>query len=312
MKAVVFLEFGAPEVLQVANLPDPVPGPDDVVIRVAAATVNPTDLLMRSGAQADRMRDLVPPHICGQEFSGHVHALGGSSPRLTPGLRVMGIVHPRRPLGGAYAELVCVPQASVVHVPDSVDLVDAATIPMNGMTARVALEAVGLKRGQTLLVTGGAGALGGYVVQLANAAGITVVADAKDADRDLLRRLGAYHVVSRGPQMAGAVRALYPDGVDALVDGALLGDEAACLVRTGGAIASVRNAQAFATPGRIVRHVGAMEQIKNTAGLADLAEQARQGVITPRVARRLPMAEAAEAHRIVDQGGLRGRVVLTF
>ena len=101
MQAVVFREFGGPEVLQVAQLPDPVPGPHEVVVKVAAATVNPSDLMMRSGQQADRMADLKPPYICGQEFSGHVHALGSPSTRLTVGLRVMGIVHPRRPRGGA-------------------------------------------------------------------------------------------------------------------------------------------------------------------------------------------------------------------
>ena len=312
MKAVIFREFGGPEVLHVAELPDPVPGPEDVVVRVTAATVNPTDLMMRSGVQADRMRDLVPPYICGQEFSGHVHAVGSPSTRLSPGLRVMGIVHPRRPQGGAYAELVCVPQASVVQVPDSLDLVDAATIPMNGMTARVALETLALRPGQALLVTGGAGSLGGYVIQIASNAGIVVVADAKDEDRDLLHRLGTRHVVARGPQMAAAVRALYPDGVDALVDCALLGDEAAPLVRASGGIASVRTAQKFATPGRTVSHVGVMEQIRNTDWLTALAAQARRNVITPRVARRLPMTQAAEAHRIVERGGLRGRMVLTF
>lgn len=312
MKAVVFREFGGPEVLQVAELPDPMPGPDEVVVRVAAATVNPTDLMMRSGVQADRMRDLAPPYICGQEFGGRVHAVGATSDRLAPGLRVMGIVHPRRPKGGAYAEMVCVPQASVVQVADSIDLADAATIPMNGMTARVALKSLALRPTQTLLVTGGAGALGGYVIQLASAAGITVVADAKDEDRDLLRRLGARHVVPRGAQMASAVRALHPAGVDALVDCALLGDEAATLVREGGGIASVRSAQQFSTPGRTVSHVGVMEQIRNTDWLAALADEARRGVITPRVAHRLPMTQAAAAHRIVERGGLRGRVVLTF
>ena len=112
--------------------------------------------------------------------------------------------------------------------------------------------------------------------------------------------------------MAAVVRGLYPDGVDALVDCALLGDEAAPLVREGGAIASVRNAQKFATSGRTISHVGVMEQIGNTGWLAGLAEQARRNVITPRVARRLPMTQAAEAHRMVERGGLRGRVVLTF
>jgi NADPH:quinone reductase-like Zn-dependent oxidoreductase len=112
--------------------------------------------------------------------------------------------------------------------------------------------------------------------------------------------------------MAAAVRALFPAGVDALVEAGLLGDDAAVLVRDGGAIASVRNAQQFATPGRRISHVGVMEQIRNTAWLARLADQAGRGVLTPRVARTLPMTQAADAHRIVERGGLRGRAVLTF
>ena len=119
----------------------------------------------------------------------------------------MGIVNPRRPGGGALAEYVCVPSASVAVLPKTVDLVEAATIPMNGLTAKMTLEALDLPPGAVLLVTGAAGAVGGYLIQLAKHAGLRVVADARDPDRELLLRLGVGEVVPRGKGMFPAVRA---------------------------------------------------------------------------------------------------------
>ncbi|HXX85387.1 MAG TPA: NADP-dependent oxidoreductase [Casimicrobiaceae bacterium] len=310
MRAIVFKQFGAPEVLQMAELPEPVPAPGEALVRVAAAGVNPTDVLMRSGQQAKLMTDLKPPYICGQEFSGHVHALGGASTRLKQGQAVMGIVNPRRPQGGAYAEYVCVPERSLVAAPENIDLVDAATIPMNGLTARVALQALALPPGATLLVTGGAGALGGYVIQLANDAGIAVIADAKEQDRALLIRLGAREVVPRGEGMTAAVRDKHPAGVDGLVDAALIGDAVAALVRDGGGVVGVRAAQPYDTQRLKVTWVSVLNQITNTESLEWLAERVRRKVLTPRISHRIHLADAKEAHRLVDQGGLRGRVVL--
>jgi len=162
MLASAFGEFGAPEVLQVMTRPMPAAGPGEVVVRVRAATVNPTDILMRSGRQAALMRDLPPPWVAGMEFAGHVHAVGsGDVAGLEPGQAVMGLVNPRRPAGGAHAQYVVVPAASVVPLAAAADLVGAATVPMNGLTAWMALQALALPAGATLLVTGAAGAVGG-------------------------------------------------------------------------------------------------------------------------------------------------------
>jgi len=310
MRTVVFQAFGGPELLRVIERDIPVAGPGEVVVRVAAATVNPTDLLMRSGKQAALMTGLVPPYIAGMEFAGQVHQIGPGDSRLQPGQPVMGIVNPRRLEGGAHAEFVCVPTASVAPLPEGTDLVAAATVPMNGLTAKMALEALALPPGASLLVTGGAGAVGGYVIQLAKAAGLRIVTDAKDAAQELVRELGADEVVPRGKAMAAAVRSLYPAGVDGLVDTALLGAEASALVRDGGAVAWVRRANA-GTDARLRHHVvGVLDQAANTAALDWLAERLRAGALKPRVAVRLPFERADEAHRLVEQGGLRGRVVL--
>lgn len=312
MRAVTFHRFGPPDVLQIEDRPMPVPGPEEVVVKVAAATVNPTDTFMRSGEQAKMMAELQPPYTCGQEFSGRVEALGGPSTRLSHGQAVMGIVNPRRPQGGAYAEYVCVPQRSVVAAPENIDLVEAATIPMNGLTARLALEALALPRGSTLLVTGGAGALGGYVVQLARDAGLRVIADAKDEDKPLLAQLGANDIVPRGEGMAAAVRTLCPGGVDGLVDAARLGEGAAALVRDGGGVVAVHRAQTFDTQRLKVTWASVTSQVTNTEGLEWLAERVRRQALTPRVSHRLALADASQAHRLMERGGLRGRVVLVL
>lgn len=310
MRASAFFEFGPPVVLQTINLAAPVPGPGDVLVRVAASTVNPTDVMMRAGVQVAMMRALAPPFVCGNEFAGHVEAVGAGVERLRPGEAVMGVVNPRRPLRGSHAELVCVPAASLTRVRSDADLRRAATIPMNGLTAIMALDALALPIGASLLVTGGAGALGGYVVQLAHEAGLRVIADALDTDVDLLSLLGAAAVVPRGPEMVAAVRSLSPGGVDGLVDCALLGDTAASLVRNDGAAVSVRSAYPIRDPRLRARNITVGDRLADTAALERLARAWEAGVLTPRVSRILPLEAAAEAHRLVEAGGLRGRVVL--
>jgi len=164
MKAVTFSQLGGPEVLQVSALPAPQPGPGEVRIRVAAATVNPTDISFRSGRQFSVAQlaemGVRPPFIPGMELAGTVDAVGeGTSWHV--GDRVMAIVNPRRPGGGAQAELVVVPATSVARAPAKVTMEQAATLPMNGLTVRLALDRLALKPGQTLGVTGAAGAVGG-------------------------------------------------------------------------------------------------------------------------------------------------------
>lgn len=312
MRAIAFHQFGGPELLTVLELPVPTPNAGEVVVKVAASTVNPTDLMMRSGQQAGMMAEFKPPYIAGMEFSGHVHALGDAVAGLSLGQAVMGIVNPRRPAGGAHAEYICVPAASLVPVPEGIDLVEAATVPMNGMTAKMVLESLALPPGSTVLITGSAGAVGGYVIALAKRGGLRVVADAKDEDRALILKLGADEVVPRGDAMVAAVRAGYPGGVDGLVDGALLGNPAAALVRDGGTAVALRKTNVTTDPRLRNAHVGVLNEATNTAGLHWVAKQLSQGVLTPRIAIRLPFTEAVKAHSMLERGGLRGRVVLIF
>jgi NADPH:quinone reductase-like Zn-dependent oxidoreductase len=163
-----------------------------------------------------------------------------------------------------------------------------------------------------VLITGGAGAMGGDSIQIAKYFGLKVIADGKDSDVDLLRKLGADNVVPRGDALVASVKQLYPQGVDGLIDAALLRDSVVPLVRDGGAGVSVRMTHLINDPRLRSANVMVGGQMTNTPALVWLAEMLAKGVITARVAKTFPAAQAAEAHKVVEAGGLRGRVVLTF
>lgn len=312
MRAIGFTEFGGPDVLREIELPMPRPQRGEVVVAVAAATVNPTDLMMRAGRQASLMTGLQPPYIAGMEFAGRITAVGAEVPPARVGQPVMGIVNPRRPAGGAYAQYVAVPAASVCAIEPGTDPAAAATIPMNGLTALMVMEALDLPRGATVLVTGGAGAVAGYVIALARHAGLVPIADGHAADRKLIASFGAAEIVPRGPDLVAAVRRLRPQGVDGLVDTALIGREVAGVVRDGGVTVALRRGHVLDDPRLRNFGVSVTERDQDTAGLERLGALLRDGVLVPRIAHRLPFREAAHAHRLVERGGQRGRVVLLF
>jgi NADPH:quinone reductase len=189
---------------------------------------------------------------------------------------------------------------------------EAATLPMNGLTVRQALDLLGLEPGQILAVTGAAGAVGGYAVQLAKAEGLRVIADASPADESLVMELGADIVVPRGPEFARAVRQALPDGADGLIDGALLGQSAADAVRDGGRIATLRGFVGEEVRGITFHPVWVRNYAREQAKLDGLRRQAEDGHITLRVARTFPAERATEAHDLLQAGGTRGRLVLEF
>jgi NADPH:quinone reductase-like Zn-dependent oxidoreductase len=310
--AVGFTRFGGPEVLTVVARPMPTAGPGEVVVRVAAATVNPTDTLLRAGRLAAGMKGTPPPYTPGMEFAGHVHEVGHSVEELAVGQPVMGVTDPSGPTGGAQATYVRVPAASLAAVPEGTELSEAATIPMNGLTALMVVEELAAAGGGTVLVTGGPGAVGGYTIPLAKRAGLTVFTDGRPEDQAFLRDLGADEIVPRGEQLTPAVRALRPHGVDALVDTAQVGDAARALVRDGGTVVGLRSSGAAPEARLRYRLVMVGTRLTDAQSLVSLAAYVREGVLHPRVALRLPMSQAAEAHRLVEKGGMRGRVVLTF
>jgi NADPH:quinone reductase-like Zn-dependent oxidoreductase len=278
---------------------------------VAAATVNPTDIGLRDGQRAAALKDLPPPWVPGMELAGEIDAVGPGS-EWSPGQRVIAIVLPFRPLGGAQAELVVVPGESVAEVPDGASIEQAATLPMNGLTVRRALDLLALEAGQTLAVTGSAGAVGGYAIELAKLEGLRVVADAAPADEALVRGFGADLVVPRGAVCAQAIRAAIPDGVDAVLDAALLGPAILAAVRDGGQLAAVRPFQGESERGIEIRAVAVSDYATNQEALRALVRRAADGQLTLRVAETFAPERAGDAHRRLEAGGVRGRLLITF
>ncbi len=317
MRAVGVTEFGGPEALHVVEMPEPHPGPGEVRIRVRAATVNPTDTAHRAGWYAQRLTGQEPPYVPGMDAAGVIDEVGDGATSLdgTPwmtGDEVMAIVLPTEPRKGAYAEQIVVPAASVARMPKGTDFVAASGLPMNGLTARASLDELGLQPGQTLAVTGAAGAYGGYVIQLAKADGLRVVADASEADEPLIRALGADDIVRRGDDVADNIRALVPDGVDGLADGAVQSELVTAAIADGGGMAVVRGWNGDPGRGITVHRTLVARHATDAAALDRLRQQVEDGTITLRVARTFPAEQAADAHRALEAGGVRGRLVLTF
>lgn len=311
MRAVGFTEFGDPSVLGVVTVPRPSPGPGQVLVRVAAATVNPTDLGFRQGGRP-LPPGVEPPYIPGMDLAGVVEAAGPDVTAWQAGDRVMAVVSPSEPGGGAQAEYRVVAQDQLAKVPDGWPLTEAATLPMNGMTVRAALDLLALPAGSTLAVTGSAGIVGQYAIQLGTHLGLEVTGDAKPEDVPLVESFGARHVVPRGEAMAAAVRALYPSGVDAVIDAALLGPSVLPAVRDGGQLLAVRPFQGETERGITIHLVLVGRHLHEGHRIAELADLVSRGVLTLRLAEVLPASAAAEAHRRLGAGGVRGRIVLTF
>ncbi|MFD6274375.1 NADP-dependent oxidoreductase [Streptomyces sp. NPDC060209] len=295
MRAVVVKAFGGPETVEIVETAVPEPGPGQVRIKVAASAVNPVDAAYRAGV-------LVPlPEGgllgLGWDVAGTVDAAGEGTP-FTTGAEVIALAYGPAPLK-AQAEYVVVDASAVAPAPASVDAVHAATVPLNTLTAAQALDLPGLAPGSTLLVTGAAGAVGGYAVQLAHRDGITVVALAGADDEELVRSFGADRFVERG-----AVTGPF----DAVLDAAVIGADALAYVKDGGDYVGVIP-QAGPPSVRGIR-VQVVEVAADGARLAELVKLVDQGALTPRVARTYPLEQAADAHTRLAEGGVRGRLVL--
>lgn len=312
MRGVGVIEYGGPEVFQVVDLPEVHAGPGEVRIRVHAATVNPTDTAIRDGSRAAALKDVPPPHIPGMDIAGVIDEIGPDTQTdLAIGDAVMGMVLPRGS-HGAYRESIVLAQDSVVRAPAVASHVEAATLPMNGLTARQSLDQLALRPGQTIAVTGAAGCYGGYVVQLAKLAGLRVIADASPVDTDLVRSLGADIVVPRGDDIAAQIRKVAPEGVDALADGAVQMALAVGAVRDGGGFASVRGWGGNGERGITFHRTSVRDYDHRPELLTALREGVESGAITLRVAATYKPEQAAEAHARLEAGGTRGRCVIVF
>ncbi|MDH2430704.1 NADP-dependent oxidoreductase [Sphaerisporangium sp. TRM90804] len=302
MRAAAFATYGGPEVLRVMELDTPQAGPGEVRVRVRAAGVQPYDLAVRAGwIPSGASGEL--PGIPGNEFAGVVDQVGAGVSGVTVGAEVLGFGRTQ-----AYAEYVVVAADQVAAKPAGVPWEVAGALTAAVQTAELAVDTIGLGRGDTLLVHAAAGAVGGAAVQIARMRGAEVVGTARPENHDYLRDLGAVPV-EYGDGLVERVRAAAPRGVDAALDGA------------GGAaldasLELVKDRDRIVT---LVEHTRASEvgvrTVQGERSAERLARYARlysQGDLKFLIRRAYPLAQAADAHRDVETGHGRGKVVITI
>ena len=308
-KAVAYSDEGGYEVISVIEREMRAPREGEVRIKVAGAAVNPTDVGLRDPGGWTNLRPMVP----GMDAAGTIDAVGPGVTRLSVGDEVMAAVLPVREEGGAQAAYVVVPAAAVVRKPDTVSLIEAATLPMNGLTALYSLDLAALEPGQVLAVSGGAGYMAGLAIAFARQRGLQVIADAKLEEMDTVRDRGAQVVIPRSSNFAEAVLAAFPEGVDALLDTALLGEASFAAIKDGGVYIPVRGWPDPAAETRIrIKPVMVPEVFERTEWLEALRAAVDKGIVAPRVYAECAPEEVADAQRTMNAGGMRGRPVVVF
>jgi NADPH:quinone reductase-like Zn-dependent oxidoreductase len=304
-----FHEYGDPEVLRLEDVDVPTPGAGQVRVRVAATSFNGVDANIRAG----RMQGPMPldlPHIPGLDVAGTVDALGDEVDGLQVGDSVIGFL----PFGddGATAEYVLAAAGSLSPAPTNIPLADAAALPLVGLTAWQALfEHANLQTGQRILVNGADGAVGGYAVQLAKAAGAHVIATASARTRAQVEAQGADEVVDH---TAGEVSAAIREPIDVLLNLAPISpvqfSALAARVSDGGVI--VNTTVWMPAPSDEARGVRGIDLFvrSDSAELAELSARVDRGELTVDIAERIPMAELASLHTRAGDGSLAGKVIV--
>ncbi len=300
MKASVMHEYGGPEVMRYEDFPDPIAGDGEVLIRVAAASVNPVDLMQRSGATAAYM-PVQFPGVIGWDVSGTVEALGPGATQFEVGDRVMAWAF------HTFAELVTVKAELLARVPEGVDLVDAAALPLVATTGSQLISiASGIEPGQTVLVSGANGGVGRSAVFTALDRGARVIAGVTKKQAAEAQSLRAKEIVALDD--AAAFAAL---GEVDIVANCVRGETAEKLmgkVKSGGTFASVTGRPANATEFPSVRVVEFVSK-QSPQVMAYMAEAVRAGKVAIAIDRRIPLSEASAGMEAVARGGI-GKVLL--
>ncbi|MEU9122237.1 NADP-dependent oxidoreductase [Streptomyces sp. NPDC048506] len=304
MKAISAKSYGGPEVLEYTDLPDPKVSPDAVLIRVKAAGVNPVDWKVLAG-YLDPMMDVHFPLIPGWDVAGVVEAVGADATEFGVGDHVMGYVRKDAVQHGTYAELVAAPVRTLAHKPAALDWLQAAGLPLAGLTAYQSIERVGTRSGETTLVHAAAGGVGSLAVQILVARGARVIGTASERNHDFLRSLGA-EPVTYGDGLAERVRALAPEGIDVALDfvGGGVVEVSQELLKDRSRVVSIADGEVEAKGGHLVW------VRPDTADLAALGTLADAGKLTVPVDAVLPLPQAAEALRRSQEGRARGKIVL--
>lgn len=309
MKAIALTRFGDADVLSLQELPDPLLGPDQVLVEVRAAGVNPVDYKVRAGY----LRELMPHHtplIPGWDVSGVVRAAGIGVRDWKPGDEVLAYARKDHVQFGAYAELISLPDRMVARKPSTVDFVTAAALPLAGLTALQSLKAVGTGQGDVVLVHAAAGGVGHLQVQIARELGAArVIGTASPRNHEFVRSLGA-EPIAYGDALVDAVAELVGgDGqVDAVLDnvGGLAFEQSLQLVRDRARMTSIVEGPTALEHG--VSNTWARPDAGQLQWLVDLVAA---GTLRVEVQQTFPLAEAVKAHKLLEGGHVRGKIVLT-
>ncbi|HCS56450.1 MAG TPA: alcohol dehydrogenase [Gordonia polyisoprenivorans] len=309
MRAITYDRFGGSDVLTLRDLPTPHVGPDSVLVRVRASSVNPVDWKVRQGYLAEVL-DTVFPVVPGWDVAGVVEQVGLDTPEFEVGDEVFGYVRKDvvggEVAGGTLAEFVAAPVRTLARKPAGWSFEEAAAVPLAGLTAYQTIRRAGVRSGHTVLVHAAAGGVGSFAVQIARSMGARVIGTASAANHDFLRRLGA-EPVTYGDGLAERVRALEPRGVDAVLDyvGGDALDSVPEVLRAGGTVASITDARARDEFG------GQYVWVRPDAtDLAELARLGETGALTPEIAEVFDLADAAAAHERSESGHVRGKIVV--
>ncbi len=303
MKAAFIDQFGGPDVLKYGDLPDPVAGPDQVVVDVVAASVNGADWRVRAGQYAEAKF----PLVLGRDFSGTVAALGDGVNDLKVGDAVFGVLEAGRE--GAYAEKLAITAAIIAKKPDALSHVDAAAMALTGLTALISIETtLKLQRGETILIQGGAGGVASVAIQLAKHIGARVITTTSAANMDYVRSLGADEIIDYSAQDFTRVIS----GCDAVFDtvGGDVAQKSFAVLRPGGRAAFIASGAQAPKPER-----GDVTSLRPAVGrarapLERVAELVAAGTVRPPEVKLFRLSQAAEAHRVSEGRHFRGKLVL--
>jgi NADPH:quinone reductase-like Zn-dependent oxidoreductase len=300
MRATFFRAFGGPEVLEYGELPDPVPGPRDVLVDVHAASINAADWKMRRGNYGPQPF----PHVPGRDFSGVVAKSAGD---FQPGDEVFGVC--LVPQEGSYAEKIAIPEAIVARKPAKLTHVQTAAIALTGLTALISIEdTLKLKKGETILIQGGAGGVAGFAIALAKHLGARVITTASAENHEYVRSLGADEVVDyRKDDFVKKI-----SGCDAVFDtvGGEVTPKSFAVLKPGGRFATIAQFGVAPSPRSDVQSLRPKVD-RDRPHLERVAELVAQGIVPLPQIREYPLARAAEAHRVSEARHLRGKLVLT-
>jgi NADPH:quinone reductase-like Zn-dependent oxidoreductase len=311
MRAAAIEEFGGPDKINLMDLPKPVFGPDCVLIRVAAAGVNPIDWKTREGRQTSRYPHHFPL-ILGYDVAGVVEEVGLAVTRFRPGDRVCANSRKSCVEWGTYAEWVSVAEEQVAIAPTLVDLTHAAALPLAALTAWQLVDALHVQQGERVLVHGGSGGVGSYVLQLLKEIGVGVLATSGPKGQEFMRELGAVPL-DRHSDVLEEMRSVVPEGVEAIAD--LAGPEAVkptlSVLKDGGRIVSILRPPPIEDEEKKRGVTGRYIFVRPYGDqLEELVKRVDSGVLTIHLDRTYPLEEAAESHKALQSGGIRGKIAL--